>query len=327
MNTLEAGPDLNEPISGFLAWGIQVIEAMQAGLPAFSEPLFVFFTLLGEPVTYLVIIAALFWCIDERHAARCGIILFVSAGINTALKETLAIPRPFIRKPGINRIAETGFSTPSGHSQNSAAFWPVLLQPFANRRDSDVTTSANRRLLIIASIALPIAIGISRVYLGVHYPSDVLLGWTLGGGISVFSIVLLPLLAARIRPALLTQFPGLAKTPVSVKIAGVAAGVFLLNTFSGGDTRMSGILFGYTAGYLLLVKSSKAMPRFSAASGSLAKKVIRFFLGFAGIAILYLAGDAACTDNLAVCRFAQYALAGFWISRLAPELFVRTGLQ
>ena len=320
MNTLATGPALGAPQDGILAWGIRVIEALQSGLPSWTEPVFVFFTLLGEPITYLVLIATLFWCVDERRAARTGIVLFVSAGINTALKETLAVPRPFIRKPGLNRIAETGFSTPSGHSQNSAAFWPVFLRPLANRQAR-----------IAASITLPFVIGVSRVYLGVHYPTDVLFGWTLGGAVSLCTLFALPQIAGKLSPALNARFPRLAVMPVSVKIAGVAAGVFILNAFSAGDTRMSGVLFGYAAGYLLLVDVSDDSKRFSAAAGSRAKKILRVILGFTGIAVLYLAGDAACAlagaDNLAVCRFAQYALAGFWISRLAPELFIRTGLQ
>lgn len=320
MNTLAMSQAPGEPVGGILSWGIRVIEALQAELPSYFEPVFVFFTLLGEPITYLVLIAALFWCVDERRAARAGIVLFLSAGINTAIKETLAVPRPFIRKPGLNRIAETGFSTPSGHSQNSAAFWPVFLRPLANRR-----------VRIAASITLPFVIGVSRVYLGVHYPTDVLIGWTLGAAVSLSTLFALPQIAGKLSPALKTCFPRLAVIPVSVRIAGVAAGVFLLNAFSAGDTRMSGVLFGYTAGYLLLVDISKDSKRFSAAAGSRAKKILRFILGFTGIAVLYLAGDAACalagTDNLAVCRFAQYALAGFWISRLAPELFIKTGLQ
>ena len=134
MTTTESLSAFAEPFTGVFDWGITVIETLQRILPAFLEPVFIFFTFLGEPVSYLIIIAVWFWCIDERHAGRCGIILFVSAGINTAVKETLAIPRPFLRKPGLNRIAETGFSTPSGHSQNSAAFWPVFLKPVANRK-------------------------------------------------------------------------------------------------------------------------------------------------------------------------------------------------
>jgi undecaprenyl-diphosphatase len=72
-------------------------------------------------------------------------------------------------------IADSG-SFPSGHSMLSAVIYPTLgalLARFARRRGNQV-------LPIVAAIAVTVLVGISRLVLGVHYPTDVLAGWSAG---------------------------------------------------------------------------------------------------------------------------------------------------
>lgn len=316
MNTIEAAPLVQEPFTAVLDWGIRIIEFLQDIFPAVAAPVFRTITILGDPPPYMIVIAFLYWCIDERHAARAGIILFFSAGINIVFKELLAVPRPFVRKPGINLIHENGYATPSGHAQNSAVFWPVMLHRVPGKAG------------IVAMIGLPLLIGASRVYLGVHYPTDVLFGWALGAGISVVALVAIPRIRHHLSTLVHTRFPDMAPVPASVRIAGIALVVFLLNRWSGGETRMSGLLFGFAAGAVLLHTDNVS---FSAATGSRLKKILRCIAGGAGLAILYVAGNALpglFPDVQApLYRFVQYALIGFWTSKVAPMLFVRTGLQ
>ena len=318
MNTMEAAPLVREPAAAVLDWGIRIIESLQEILPVAAAPIFRSITLLGDPVPYMIMIAFLYWCIDERQAARAGIILFVSAGINTVLKNLLAVPRPFVRKPGINLIHENGYATPSGHAQNSAVFWPVILHRVPGKTG------------IVAMIGLPLLIGASRVYLGVHYPTDVLFGWALGAGISVVALVAIPRIRHHLSKMVHTRFPDMAPVPASVRIAGIALVVFLLNRWSGGETRIGGLLFGFAAGAVLLHDTGDTTP-FSAASGSRLKKALRCIAGGAGLVLLYVAGNAVCglipDAQAPLCRFVQYALVGFWTSKIAPMLFVRTGLQ
>ncbi len=318
MNTLEAAPLVYEQGTAVLDWGIRVIESVQEILPAVATPLFRSITILGDPVSYMIMIAFLYWCIDERHAARTGIILLLSAGINTILKNLLAVPRPFVRKPGLNLIHETGYATPSGHAQNSAAFWPAALVRVPGKAAK------------AAMIVLPLLIGISRVYLGVHYPTDILSGWVIGALISLIALIALPRIRDRLAPRIHARFPDMKKPRTSVRIAGIALTVFLLNRWSGGETRIGGLLFGFAAGAVLMHNSGEDAP-FSAASGSYLKKILRCITGGAGLAIVYGAGNAVCAsipaDQWLLCRFLQFALAGFWTSRIAPTLFVRIALQ
>jgi undecaprenyl-diphosphatase len=74
-------------------------------------------------------------------------------------------------------IAVTGYSFPSGHSMEAVAFYAVL--SFLLWRH--LTTSFGRGLLIAFSTCIIFAIGVSRIYLGVHYPSDVIGGYLASG--------------------------------------------------------------------------------------------------------------------------------------------------
>jgi len=95
-------------------------------------------------------------------------------GVSYSLVKTLvARPRP----PAVSRITDaTGWAFPSGHAAQAVAFWglvAVLLAAGRSRR--------TRVASLGAAFALAVAIGISRIYLGAHWTTDVLAGWALGG--------------------------------------------------------------------------------------------------------------------------------------------------
>ena len=92
--------------------------------------------------------------------------------INNLIKVIIARPRP-----NINRlVSETGYSFPSGHSITSMVFYGYLVYltyKYINNKKIKIP-------LIIFLILLIPTIGLSRIYLGVHYASDVLCGFLLG---------------------------------------------------------------------------------------------------------------------------------------------------
>ncbi len=79
------------------------------------------------------------------------------------------------RPIGINIISEVGYSFPSGHSMISVAFYGFLAYMYLHSNKS----KKKRLLVIISFVLLALLIGISRIYLGVHYASDVLAGFAL----------------------------------------------------------------------------------------------------------------------------------------------------
>lgn len=90
------------------------------------------------------------------------LILFLS------LKPAFARPRPELWP---RLVGDTGFSFPSGHALASATFYPLLAW---------VTLRLRRAAFALVGIGLPLFIGFGRLYLGVHWPTDVLAGWALG---------------------------------------------------------------------------------------------------------------------------------------------------
>jgi membrane-associated phospholipid phosphatase len=135
----------------------------------------------------LVLAAALYWLAD-RSFARLFITLGALQGwLNVFLKGVLFAPRP--EGAGLRvhaALLDTPYARPSAHAQGSAAIYSALA--WRVRRPWFTTLAALAILLV----------GVSRLYLGLHWPADVLLGWLIGLAISAVSIALWPGAAGRL---------------------------------------------------------------------------------------------------------------------------------
>lgn len=130
-------------------------------------------TELGS-ATILIIIAVGSYIFINNKKIGCGIILnlAISALLNVTIKEIVQRPRPPIE---FRMVEETSFSFPSGHSMTSAAFYGLFIYfIFKNVKNKNIRNS----ICIFLSILI-FLIGTSRIYLGVHYASDVLAGFTI----------------------------------------------------------------------------------------------------------------------------------------------------
>lgn len=129
-------------------------------------------TNLGGAITLLSItIILLLGLKNKKIGLLVALNLMISTGLNLLLKNIVQRPRP----NEFRLIDETGYSFPSGHSMVSMAFYGFLIYLIYK-------FVKNKRLkwaLIITLSILIITIGISRIYLGVHYTSDVLAGFTI----------------------------------------------------------------------------------------------------------------------------------------------------
>lgn len=134
-----------------------------------------YFTRLCDPLVIgvfcfvLLLLPRTRWKIGVPAAAAA----VFSALFNQLLKQIFMRERP---DAAVWLIAESGYSFPSGHSTVSAALAVVFI--WAATRF--IHTPWQRRLCIMAACFFPVLIGLSRVYLGVHYAGDVLGGWLSG---------------------------------------------------------------------------------------------------------------------------------------------------
>jgi undecaprenyl-diphosphatase len=123
--------------------------------------------LVGGVIGFLIII---------RHYHMMWLVLLSSAGaalVNTVVKILIGRPRP---PEGLRLTDVSTHSFPSGHSTLSAAVYLTLGTLLAQT----VKQKRAKAYFIAIAVALALLVGISRVYLGVHYPSDVLAGWASG---------------------------------------------------------------------------------------------------------------------------------------------------
>ena len=120
------------------------------------------------PLTILLIILVK----DKNKKIGILLALVIPFLINTSLKYIFLRERPTL----INLVVEHGFSFPSGHSCTSLAFYGFLIYLIYNNLNNKVL----KFFLIILLVLLVLIICVSRIYLGVHYASDVLAGICLG---------------------------------------------------------------------------------------------------------------------------------------------------
>ncbi|MGL5328682.1 MAG: phosphatase PAP2 family protein [Peptostreptococcaceae bacterium] len=138
--------------------------------------IFLIFTISTEVPVIVLISAFMYWCVNKKQGQRLLFSIIGNFMINTGVKETVKAKRP-IGIEGLESMrvsTATGYSFPSGHTQIATSFWTSLM------------ILLKQNWVYILGFVMIIAVGISRLYLGVHWPIDVLFGWIFG---ILFSIV------------------------------------------------------------------------------------------------------------------------------------------
>ncbi len=140
-----------------------------------ADALFVFSDALATVrFCALLVLSACLWHLVRREwrLALVWLLLGLTCmAAQSGLKSLFGRPRPALWE---HLVMARGPSMPSGHALASAAFYPFI---------AFVVTRRPRRaaaLIWAFALALPVYIGFGRIYLGVHWPSDVAVGWTLG---------------------------------------------------------------------------------------------------------------------------------------------------
>lgn len=146
-----------------------VLEFFQNLRNPFLDGLFYAFTMLADKWSFLLLFCIIYWCIDKKLGYLIGVTLLSTTAVNSLIKEFFKVPRPFemMDIPVIGKETAGGYSFPSGHSQSSASFFTML----------SLKTS---KKMIGFGILMTILIATSRLYLGVHWPKDVIYGIAIG---------------------------------------------------------------------------------------------------------------------------------------------------
>ncbi len=315
---------------------INLIQSLQA-LGNWLVPLMKFFTFLGVEEFYFLVMPVLIWAVDYSLGLRVGVMLLLSSGFNNILKMSFRQPRPYWYSTEVKNLGQPwpGFGIPSGHSMTPVSTYGLL------------ATAIKKNWAKIVIWVIIFFIGFSRLFLGVHFLQDVLAGWAFG--------FLLLWLFLRYEERINSWFNGKSTGARYGTIFGISIGLILVGVLIvslAGDYSVpptweanadhpsdepidpfslnsivtsSATLFGLVSGSIWLGSRGGFNDE-----GTNLKRFLRFLLGFVGVLVLWMGlGEIFPRDPDFISyalRYLRYSLVGFWISGLAPALFIKFGL-
>lgn len=123
-------------------------------------------THIGEETVFLALAIFFFWCVSKREGYYILTVGLIGTTVNQLLKLAFKIPRPWVKDPGFTVVESaveeaTGYSFPSGHTQNVTGTF------------GSIARYSKRRPVQIISLVIIVLVAFSRMYLGVHTPLDV----------------------------------------------------------------------------------------------------------------------------------------------------------
>lgn len=143
-----------------------IIDAIRAALPGLGE-FFLLISQLGGEVFYVALLLIGYWAFNKKESIIMTYVLVISILTNYWLKYIIAHDRP-PTSYWLEGADTPGYSTPSGHSQYSATFFGWI------------SVRVKKWWMTLIAFCCTLLIGISRIYLGVHFLEDVLIGWGVG---------------------------------------------------------------------------------------------------------------------------------------------------
>jgi undecaprenyl-diphosphatase len=159
-----------------MEWNLNCLRAIAELRTPLLDKLMQGVTEFGGETLFMLFMLVIFWCVDKKRGYFLMLLCFTGTAVNQMLKITFCIPRPWVLDPSFEivesaRAGATGFSFPSGHTQNAVAAYGGMF-------------CITKKLWVrVVCMALALLIPFSRLYLGVHTPLDIgvsfLIGWLL----------------------------------------------------------------------------------------------------------------------------------------------------
>ena len=179
----------------YFEWEVRLMEWIQSWLGPVGTAIMSVITEMGDQLVCVAVLGFLYWCWEKEYGKYVGLNVLVGITLNPMIKNIFIRRRPYFDNPGIQclkpvksgadiyDISAQGFSFPSGHSTNAA----VMFSSFRMLRKI--------RVLTVLAVVAPLLVALSRVALGVHYPTDVICGLAIG----YITIAVIPFLDSKIR--------------------------------------------------------------------------------------------------------------------------------
>lgn len=309
---------------------ISLIQALQTLSPSLDSVMN-FFSFFGRIEFYLFIIPFIYWAIDKRLGIRALLILIAIDVVSASFKLLFNQPRPYWTGDVQALAEEATYGIPSSHASDSLAVGGYLAY------------RAKKTWFGLVMGILLFFIGLSRLYLGVHFLHDVLFGWLLGAIILWIAATRSEQIAGWVSSKTLSS-----QIAIGFVASGavIVLGILIRSIFSGTpdpvswsnystDARsishsftLAGTLFGSITGYSLMRYQANFRP-----AENWGTRVLSYALGIVGLLLIYFGLDIvfamiAADETIAgyALRYIRYALATFWVMFGAPWLFLKLKL-
>ncbi|KUO70430.1 MAG: phosphoesterase PA-phosphatase [Desulfosporosinus sp. BRH_c37] len=280
---------------------LAVYQAIQYFHNPITDAFFILLSFLGSEPTYILLIVVIFWNVDKRFGFRLAVLFLTSMAFNGLLKDIFQTRRP-IGQSGVRSIylsSATGSSFPSGHSQGAATFYPYVWQRWRRQK-----------VWQAIGIFMILGIGFSRLYLGVHWPGDILGGYFIGT-LMVFGFQRLD--------------ESLFKLPISLSLKILLSVslplLFLLVYHTPAGWQVVGFVIGFTSGYFLEDSFLDYRER--------TQFVPSLFKTIVGLTLLglWLWLCSPLTQHYTWVYLPVLTIGGLWTSFGAPYMFRRFGWE
>ncbi|TXR63429.1 phosphatase PAP2 family protein [Bacillus sp. AR18-7] len=244
---------------------------------------------LANETLYLVIISFLYWCVSKRKAFHMIVMLCFSGYIGIMVKEFMKIPRPYTYD-GIEALYEksaAGYSFPSTHVQLSTTFWGSFM------------ILCKKRIVWIIGIIFIILVAISRLYLRVHWLSDII-------GAVLFSVIVVYLYTKVTMGLSDRKFILLQRIILAVSL------IMYVMTSQVDNLKLLGVLTGSTIGIMLenhFINMNE--------SNDFKMQVVKTVLGLSIMLIMQFILKKVIPDMY----YLRYAVTGITITFLCPFIF------
>ncbi|WP_010167856.1 phosphatase PAP2 family protein [Candidatus Epulonipiscium viviparus] len=244
-------------------------------------------TFSAELIFLGAIIVALYWCVDKDFAYKLVFIVLVNALLTSCIKAIVRKPRPFelgIVRP-LRVHTASGYSFPSGHTSTAASFWGGAYSLIKNKS------------MLIVAVIMTLFVGFTRLYLGVHFPIDVIGGILVG----IISIIIANYIIANDKWLLW--------------ILGFLTLMALVFPVSEEVMMSIGSLFGLVSGVAFEKKyvDMKVQTTFK-------NQIAKIIIGIVGTGLIYVAIEATTLD-IKIVDIIKYILLIWYVTAGAPYIF------
>jgi len=268
---------------------MNIINFLQSFQTDWLTSFFKFFSFFGDKEFYIMVLPLFFWLWKKDKALKLLFILLPSLLLNFYLKEIFQTARPI----DVALIEQGGFAFPSGHAQGTVTLWLML------------ALLIRKKWMNILAVIMMILVPLSRLYLGVHYPADILGGLLIG---AFFVLIYDKYLFDNLKDYFF------AKTAIGKAAILTILILFFIIIYPADDAiTILAVMLGF--GMVLIFSNvlDAVLPT------GILWKLLLLIVGIVGVLLIWKGLKIALPAN-ELTRFIRYALIGVWTGVL-PILF------